>query len=361
MAEPRIVWAADAATMAARHISEVRTGLACNCVCPGCQARLEAVNAENPLWKRRPHFRHYQAAELDDCAQQAVLKGARQMLGAITEIELPARRVERMVSAQDKLEFVGAATEPPLRAAVEAVEFVDATDAVLTLAGGVQIYVRLVATCRRPADVKQTQLSEIAIDVSDPFLRTADPDALRQHITLGTRAKHWCHHLREPNLVVQAEADARQRAARHWEEVLARRAAAELAAQRMAAYQPPASRPMVGSVIQSPPDPLRRVGQAHFSERHVPTPPSGPVDYAWAVTAPPAKAVDYVVATNKAIWPKWDWSGILSYGASARQAGTPVGAALTEALRRFGFSPTNNIIRTSWIQAGLLQKVRRGG
>lgn len=156
MSEARIVWASDAATKAARHISEVRTGLACNCVCPGCAARLEAVNAENPLWKRRPHFRHYQAPELEDCAQQAVLTGAREALTQATEIKLPEVRAGRIVVAQDQVDFAAEAVQPEQQMAVEAVELVDATDAILTLAGGEQIYVRLVATAKRPADIKQT-------------------------------------------------------------------------------------------------------------------------------------------------------------------------------------------------------------
>jgi len=46
-----LVWATRIETRTAAHISEVASGLACSCTCPGCNATLEAVNSENPFWR----------------------------------------------------------------------------------------------------------------------------------------------------------------------------------------------------------------------------------------------------------------------------------------------------------------------
>lgn len=358
MSEARIVWASDAVTNAARHISEVRTGLACNCVCPGCAAKLEAVNAENPLWKRRPHFRHYQAPELENCAQQSVLTGAREALKQIIDIQLPEVHVKRFVSAQDQMEFAGEAIQPEQRVAVDAVELVDATDAILTLAGGEKIYVRLVATAKRPADIKQTLLSEILIDISDPVLRTADPETLRQHITLGVRAKHWCNHLREPDLIAEADAAAQMKASKYWEDRIAQREAEERAKQHeddlMARQQVQFHNSVMTHV-----EPVKSV--TRIASSAAPSKPryTGPVDYIWARETPPSSKVENVVTTNKQIWPKWDWRAIMALGETSRIQEKSVDVAIKETLERFRFSPTNNVVRNSWLQAGILRSIAR--
>lgn len=356
MTNARIVWASDAATHAARHVSEVRTGLACSCVCPGCGAILEAVNAENPLWRRRPHFRHYELAELSQCAPQAFMAGAREALRRVTEIALPEVRAKRIARAPDQVEFEAEAVCPAQHVAVEGVELVDAADAILTLAGGERIYVRLVATARRPSDVKQTILSEVLIDISDPVLRTADPEILRRHITLDVDAKQWCNHMREPDLVSEADGEARLRAAKYWDDRIAQREAEERASQRVA-DRLAAQQAQIGNLVPThdhPLKPVTRVAQGATTS----TPGySGPVDYAWARVAPHSGSVDHVVTANTQIWPKWDWRAIMAFGETCRRQGKPVDAAIQEALDRFRFSPTNPIVRTSWARAGLLAKV----
>lgn len=50
------------------RVTNVANGLACNCICLDCKARLMAINNEGNL--QRPHFRHYSATnvkEISDC------------------------------------------------------------------------------------------------------------------------------------------------------------------------------------------------------------------------------------------------------------------------------------------------------
>lgn len=193
MSTAKILWANDLSGIA-RHILEVPSGLDCNCICPGCAARLEAVNSQNPHWKKRPHFRHYEAPELDDCAEKAVFAAARAVVQTITEIKLPGFEVTKTAVAPSGKVFTGHGRSPEQITSVEAAEFIDFTDAILTLSGGQKIRLRLIAKTTRSADPNQPVMGEIEIDLKNPLLHEADPESLRKYISLDGSARRWCHY-----------------------------------------------------------------------------------------------------------------------------------------------------------------------
>lgn len=217
MSNATIVWANDLNGVA-RYILEVQAGLDCNCVCPGCGARLEAVNAQNPYWKKRPHFRHYQAPELEDCTTSAVLTAAKEIVKTIKNLKLPSFEVTQEVETALGRKFTGKAKVAEEVVQVTAAEFVDSTDAILTLADGQKIRLRLVAKARRSSDPAEPVMGEIAIDLTDPVLQTADPEMLREHITLTGSARRWCHFADTQALERLALADANAQ----WETFVAR-------------------------------------------------------------------------------------------------------------------------------------------
>jgi len=222
MKDASIVWADDAQTGAARHISEVEIGLACHCVCTGCHATMEAVNPKNPNPKHRPHFRHDKAPILEDCARQAILKATIKTLMEATEIELPELRIKAKAVAQDGMEFEAEVTEQPQLVKIQNIEQVDVADVILTLEDGRQIYTRLIANAKwQTESPKQTQHAEFTIDISDESLWDIDPQKLRQQITLAPRMKRWCSHWHEDDLLTQAEALAWVKADEHWNNHLA--------------------------------------------------------------------------------------------------------------------------------------------
>ena len=199
-----IAWATHRETGVAKHISEVPRGLACGCTCVGCGSVLEAVNSENPTPKLRMHFRHSDGEETDTCVTGALLAGARTQLSAGTALILPAYSVTGSAKAADGREFNALEQSAQSRATIEQIQWVDETDALLTLADGRQLRVRLIAVSgelgvQRLGD--DNPLAEILIDVSDPLLRDADPEELRRRITLDTAAKRWCHHWQASELV----------------------------------------------------------------------------------------------------------------------------------------------------------------
>lgn len=214
-----IVWASEKESGRAKHISEVRRGLACGCACAGCGGALEAVNSENPHPKRRMHFRHANGDETLACVNSAVLAGAKAQIQPGETLTLPAYIVTGSARAPDGLQFNAIEQAAQSRVSIDTVHWVDEVDALLTLSNGRQLRVRLVAVS---SSLKIQRLgdndaaAEILIDVSDPSLRDASPDELRSRITLDTSAKRWCHHWQVDSLSKSAIRLAEDKAARHW-------------------------------------------------------------------------------------------------------------------------------------------------
>jgi hypothetical protein len=156
--------------------------------------------------------------ELEDCSTTALVRAARAAIGDIDSFLLPGLSVDGTATSPDGKVFTETVREPAQTARIAGYEFVDTTDAVLTLSGGQQVYVRLVAARIPPEGLpaKQGAMAEVAIDISDPVLRTADAGVLRQHISLSLAGRIWCHHQRTSELRAKAIDLAMRRAADHW-------------------------------------------------------------------------------------------------------------------------------------------------
>lgn len=332
MNKVRIVWATNSADGTVRHISEVPKGLACGCVCPGCASKLEAVNSENTNWKKRPHFRHCDAPETNKCSQTAAFAGAKHILANLKKIALPGIPAQRASHAP--ADGFDAASKPEL-AVISAIEFVDYADAIMTLDDGRQVYVRLVATATpRSNDAKQTRLAEIEIDIFDPVLRAANPDAIRQRLSLSPSACHWCHGHRasSPNAEQARPAD-----------FFSDKAAD--ASQNM------------GMETNAPSLPA---GQARKPmQPRVATRIADPQEFNWSPFAPSAKKLAESAQMYKRIWRQWDWAAIVEAGNQARLEGVTVALALDRTSRQFRLPSSPDTIRRAWIQAGILSAIHK--
>ncbi len=69
------------------HISQVATGLACGCKCPGCGALLVARNAAGNV--KVAHFAHYQALECTTGLQTAIHLAAKDIIAQHRQLCLP--------------------------------------------------------------------------------------------------------------------------------------------------------------------------------------------------------------------------------------------------------------------------------
>ena len=337
MGEARIVWANDKDGVA-RHIMEVESGLGCKCTCPGCNVRLEAVNSRNINWKRRPHFRHHEAQELDDCVENALLVAARKMVRETKVIELPGYEVTRQVSSADGKVFSGKASEAEKVVAVEAVEFIDATDAFLTLAGGQRLLIRLVATTKRVVEPKQSIIGEIVIDVADPVLRTADPDTMRQYISLGKSARRWCHHVNEAALTRAAQDDANSLRDIHVNRLVQMK-------NTVRVEERPSERTNTHALSTT--EYLQNQPQSRKLK--------GGTSYCWSSGIP--LSIAKISRRYQGLWPRWDWKAVMEYGEACRNRGDELETAILLACQKFGFSEKNPVVRDAWLASGVLRSV----
>ena len=343
MSAASIVWANDAQGVA-RYILEVKTGLECNCICPGCGAALEAVNSQNPYWKNRPHFRHYQAPELEDCSASAVLVAVREVIKTINEIKLPAFEEKHQLIASTGKVITGSARVEEEIASVEAVELVDSTDAILTLAGGLKIRVRLVASMHRSSDPSEPITGEIAINLQDPVLRTADPEVLRQHITLGNAARTWCHYYNEQALQKLALQDANEKLANY------------------IAHQPSPPPPSpIEKRVNPFQQPTRPISQSPIIKQHIPLPDTPSAIRTLTRNFKPVSCYWCSEKLDSSRWPEliptWEiifgdlYQDLLDAGMTARDLGQDANFALYEAAAKYGYSP--QAIIGLWIAAGV--------
>lgn len=69
------------------HISQVETGLACGCTCPGCGAALVARNAARNV--KVAHFAHHKALECSTGLQTAIHLAAKNVIALHKQLRLP--------------------------------------------------------------------------------------------------------------------------------------------------------------------------------------------------------------------------------------------------------------------------------
>lgn len=72
-----------------RHINEVATGLACNCFCPHCHARLIAVNSKPESESKAHHFAHDRGSDCVWSDESTLHKLAKEVLAEERKIMLP--------------------------------------------------------------------------------------------------------------------------------------------------------------------------------------------------------------------------------------------------------------------------------
>ncbi|UCV02960.1 hypothetical protein [Dechloromonas denitrificans] len=205
-----MAWARDRTTGEPRYIGELKahqTGAACNCECYSCGLPLQAVNAGNPNYKRRPSFRHPAGAAKDECLILSARVAALEMLQREGNLRLPVRRIEGAVQGLSGQYHNAWAVAPAETVRVARFEFRDKTAAVITLDDG-RIF-RLVlegSIAAQQHDFGATSLiPTIVMAIDDPALAGMPPDELRKRITIISEHALWCSHWNDKALAKEAE------------------------------------------------------------------------------------------------------------------------------------------------------------
>jgi hypothetical protein len=134
-----MAWARDIETGEPRYIGEIdadHRGKLCGCECPSCRLPLTAVNAAKEKVVRRPHFRHPEGAERDECVVLAARAAAMRLLAEEGVIHLPRRRMSASAEGLSGALHEAWFEVPTQRVRVASIDFRDQTYAVLTLDDG---------------------------------------------------------------------------------------------------------------------------------------------------------------------------------------------------------------------------------
>jgi hypothetical protein len=265
--EQPMAWAKDRATGQPRYIGELRadqTGAACDCVCYGCGLPLQAVNAGNPLYRRRPSFRHPAGSARSECIHQASRVAILETLRREERILLPARRIQGNVRGLSGVLHEAWVTLEPEWVRLADLRLVDDSTATVRLDDGRTFEISLTGSIHHEIDTggDPSLTPKIVMNVADPELAGMTPEALRERITHILVQSEWNSHWQDPQLHTRAEAAAQGAAteALDWgapdRESLLHRLTKDILATHMRLQLPD----LLGTALVTLPDGLPRAG-----------------------------------------------------------------------------------------------------
>jgi hypothetical protein len=199
---------AEAADGQLLHIDEVPSGLACNCVCPGCGRRMVAKKGDVQVH----HFAHYAQQDGRSCVsagETALHKFAKRILDERLEIGLPAHVLE---DGDDREVVVQAEKRAFDRAILETKDGQIVPDVVLLLRERrliVEFKVTHPCDEQKIARIRTMDVGAIEIDLSQ--YRDHTLSEIGDQI-LYDAPRTWLHNPRERQARVRLEDRARQRA-----------------------------------------------------------------------------------------------------------------------------------------------------
>lgn len=201
------------------NLSRDQTGLACECICPACGGRLQAVNAGKSLQELpvghslRPHFRHDKGQQQDACLVKMSQIVALQLLMQESVIYLPAQTSRWTVGGASGQLYTGTASSGAISLRVVAREWIDEHQAKITLPNGRVVWLRLFGAYSPGLESSGDAI--VTIKVDDPEVSTWPPEKILEHAQLTGEWLCWEKHWDDGELTQQARRDA-ERQANHW-------------------------------------------------------------------------------------------------------------------------------------------------
>lgn len=208
-----MAWARDIKTGEPRYIAEIdaeHRGGKCGCECPSCRLPLIAVNAAKDKVVKRPHFRHPEGAQRDECSILAARLAALRLLTEEGVIDLPRRRMSASAEGLSGAQHEAWVEVPAQRVRVASIDFRDLAFAVLTLDDGRKLRVALTGgiTEQARSDSETVLIPTIVIDIADASIAGMDQSEIRKRLRLLPDNLCWRSHWSDAELL----ADAQERA-----------------------------------------------------------------------------------------------------------------------------------------------------
>lgn len=214
-----MAWAVDAESRRPVYIGDLKreqTGLACGCVCPACDARLQAVNAGRQAEVRRKkhsaelHFRHHTGQQGPGCKSRVAELAALRLLAEQGLIQLPVpRRVGSFVGISGHVHYHEVSGES-MQETVISRSYVGETGAILTTASGRTV--ALVLRGHQEIQGLDSVSAVITVQVDDPEVALMSPEEILARARIPDKwmclQKHW----QDDELQAQAEEAAMQKA-----------------------------------------------------------------------------------------------------------------------------------------------------
>jgi hypothetical protein len=207
-----MAWARDIETGEPRYIGEIdaeHRGGKCGCECPSCRLALIAVNAAKDKVIKRPHFRHPEGAQRDECTILAARAAAMRLLAEEGVIDLPRRRMSATAEGLSGALHEAWVETPAQKVRVASIDFRDRAFAMLTLDDGRKLRVALTGgiTEQSGDDGDATLIPTITIDV-DSSIAGMDQTEIRKRLQLLPGDICWRSHWNDAQLLADAQRQA---------------------------------------------------------------------------------------------------------------------------------------------------------
>lgn len=217
LADLVMAWARDSVTGEPRYILELdkhHRGSHCGCECPSCGMPLTAVNAAKMEFQVRPHFRHPDGAEREECFVLAARAAALRQLLDNGYLDLPRRKVPGQTLGLSGKYYDAWVEAPAQKIQISQVDYTDKATAVVTMPDGRQLRVDLTGTAGASTVQGPDGLPvpTIFMEVVDPELASMDPQELRSRARLQPTELCWHAHWNDGDLQALADAAAREKA-----------------------------------------------------------------------------------------------------------------------------------------------------
>ena len=209
-----MAWAVDRVSRAPVYVGnlgEEHVGLRCGCVCPACDADLQAVGVgPNADPGRAPFFRHHLAEQGPGCKYRVAELAALRLLFEKNLIEIPAPRKVSAYRGSSGQVYVGEHVGEAISERVVERRLVSEVQALLTLESGRQV----VLVLRGHQDVGElgSVHAVVAIQVSDAEVALLSPEQILARSELQGDWLHVVHPKDDVQYQQLADDDARAKA-----------------------------------------------------------------------------------------------------------------------------------------------------